>query len=311
MAKLTTTIAPAGPTVIQLLPAAILAAGEHPALSLHRSLENLCSVCSEAHVFSELAESRKNQAEMRIKNLNDLAELDPAAALDAYAELQSLPLCQDAGEYPKYLRTNVLGHGLTCIRDARAALRAGGAKGLDAALGNNSVGQARSIELHTKLQELDRLLFSLMICLGVNAIIKDKDVTSMADVGQRLARIRDELNAVNETRGLDAPPALAQAVNAAATSPAKRKKRKRPIRNDVRPLTVLENNTMEVVGRHHRNFAQAAVELNRDPKTVRQNYDRAQEKLARARGKPSRSVQAGTLPVDRRGGVTVSEIDRD
>ncbi len=85
----------------------------------------------------------------------------------------------------------------------------------------------------------------------------------------------------------------------------KRKKRKQPIHNDQRPLTAIENNTVEVVSRHKENFAQAAEELGRDAKTVRENWQRAMVKIAKFSGKPSRSVQASKLPSDRRGNPIV------
>lgn len=81
----------------------------------------------------------------------------------------------------------------------------------------------------------------------------------------------------------------------------KRKKRKRPLVNYERPLTTLEMKTLEVVGRHQQNFAAAAHELKRNPKTVKENYDRALAKSSRMAGKKSRSVKAGQIPMDRRG----------
>lgn len=79
----------------------------------------------------------------------------------------------------------------------------------------------------------------------------------------------------------------------------RRKKRKSPLVRIERPLTLIEVRTLEVVGRHGRNFAQAAQELKVDPKTVRENYERALKKMNRAT--TSRSVATTGLPNDRRG----------
>jgi hypothetical protein len=84
-------------------------------------------------------------------------------------------------------------------------MRAGGAKGLDAATQPNAAGQARSIELHTKLQDAEQVFVGLTIGVGDPRIIIDKDAASMADLGEWFARTRDEMGAVFETRGLDVP----------------------------------------------------------------------------------------------------------
>lgn len=90
-----------------------------------------------------------------------------------------------------------------------------------------------------------------------------------------------------------------------ATGERKRRRRKRPLGQLERPLTTLELHTLRVVGRHHQNFAAAARELNRNPKTVRENYTRALKKSNRIIGPNSRSVGASRLPEGRRGQTTI------
>lgn len=83
----------------------------------------------------------------------------------------------------------------------------------------------------------------------------------------------------------------------------KRRRRRRPLVLPDRPLTPLETHTVEVVSKQCQNFAAAAKELQRDAKTVRENYARAMRKMDRMLGKKSRSVAAQRLPTDRRGQV--------
>lgn len=89
--------------------------------------------------------------------------------------------------------------------------------------------------------------------------------------------------------------------------PKKRKARKRPPAQADRPLTLIETRTLEVVGRHGGNIAAAAREMHREPKTVRENYTRAMEKMNRLTKGTSRSVSAGGLPTDRRGQTQLSD----
>jgi arsenate reductase-like glutaredoxin family protein len=99
----------------------------------------------------------------------------------------------------------ILQDGHDACNQAREALRAGGAKGLDAATHPNAEGQARSIELHTKLQDAERVFVGLALGLASTIIIIDRDTATMADLRDWFARTRDEMRAVFETRGLDAP----------------------------------------------------------------------------------------------------------
>lgn len=86
----------------------------------------------------------------------------------------------------------------------------------------------------------------------------------------------------------------------------KRRKRKGPLVKQERALTPVEVRTIKVVSNHGGNFAAAALELGRNPKTVRENFKRAMEKTNRISGHKSRSVNASRLPEDHRGQVRVS-----
>lgn len=100
---------------------------------------------------------------------------------------------------------------------------------------------------------------------------------------------------------------LVQSMDGQSGKRKQSKRKRKPTLNKLeRPLTVLELHTLEVVGRHCRNFAAAAFELRRDPKTVRENYNRALNKSNRIAGHRSRSAHAGRLPEDRRGQPDIS-----
>lgn len=94
--------------------------------------------------------------------------------------------------------------------------------------------------------------------------------------------------------------------SAAATAIKPRRKRRRPPTSQVvKAFTPTETNSMAAVLNHGGNFAAAARELQRDPKTVRGNYDRAINKAAKINGRQSRSVGASQFPTDKRGQPTV------
>ncbi len=197
------------------------AVNEHPALTLYQAMNVLHMVCSHASAFRELAERRERAQAMQLNVLNigakiasdranELAragaprEQQWTALTEEMDRVNDSPPSNEPAEYTKSLQ-DVLDHGRKCCERARAALRAGGAKGLDAATRPNVAGQARSIELHTKLQDAERVLIWLTIGVGDPRIVIDKDAASMADLGAWFARTHDELGAVFETRGLDAP----------------------------------------------------------------------------------------------------------
>ena len=80
--------------------------------------------------------------------------------------------------------------------------------------------------------------------------------------------------------------------------PRQRRKRNAPKEKVVRALTLAESNSASTVAKHGGNIAAAARELGRDPKTVRENAERARSKLTVKR--VSRSVDTGRIPRDRR-----------
>lgn len=200
---------------------------EHPALTLFHALNALHTVCSNAGAFRELAERRAKSREMQLNFLNLRAKIasdraNELARAGAPMDQQRAALSEgmdpandpqpsnEPVEYTKSLRENILDHGQTWCERARAAMWAGGAKGLDAATQANAAGQARSIELHTKLQDVERVFVGLTIGVGDPRIIIDKDAASMADLGEWFARTRDEMGAVFETRGLDGDDLIAR-----------------------------------------------------------------------------------------------------
>jgi hypothetical protein len=196
---------------------------EHPALALFHALNALHTVCSNAHLFQELAEQRKRASEMRLKDLNVVAKVASdranerarrgASVRDVFAAFEDLekakselPRPAEPPGYAEQLSQTVLEPGRECCARARDALRAGGAQGLDRATHPNAAGQARSIELHTKLQDAERVFVGLTMGLGNTRTVIDKDAESMATLGEYFGRVRDEMGAVFETRGLDASP---------------------------------------------------------------------------------------------------------
>lgn len=209
----------------QLAP--VQATPEHPVLTLCHALNALHMVCSSANLFRELAERRERAREVQLHFLsigakiasdraNELAragapcEQQWAALTEGMDRANDPPPSSEPAEYTKSLRESVLNHGPTWCEQARAALRAGGAKGLDAATHPNAAGQTRSIELHTKLQDAERVFVGLTVGVGDPRIIIDKDAEIMADLGEWFARTRDELGAVFETRGLDGDDLIAR-----------------------------------------------------------------------------------------------------
>ncbi len=199
-------------------------ATEHPALTLFHALNALHTVCSNAGAFRELAERRAHASRLQMAMLRTMSDAEMrrpeaksstgAASAEDCARIikdklapiaNAPPPSNEPAEYTKSLREDVLDHGRAWCERARAAMRVGGAKGLDAATHPNAAGQARSIELHTKLQDAERVFVGLTIGVGNPRIIIDQDAENMAALGEWFASTRDELRAVIETRGLDAP----------------------------------------------------------------------------------------------------------
>lgn len=195
-------------------PPEVTATPEHPALTLFGALNGLHVTCSNAGAFRLLADTRRKKEEAREQILNlranaanarSRAGADAAEVAREFAQLDKLatsPPTPELTESMEPLRRGLATGREWCER-ARAALRAGGAKGLDAATQPNAAGQARSIELHTRLGELERAFVGLEVGLADPRIIILKEVERMADLGVWFGRTRDELRAVIELRGVD------------------------------------------------------------------------------------------------------------
>ena len=94
----------------------------------------------------------------------------------------------------------------------------------------------------------------------------------------------------------DAVTALGHFRSKIKVTATKRRKRRRPPTTQVeKALTPTEFNSMTAVANHGGNFAAAARELQRDPKTVRENNARGHKKFPK-----SRSIDTVRLPRDRR-----------
>ena len=140
--------------------------GEHPALQLFHALTGLGNTCSHARLFRDLAERRERASNARSKLLDVAAKAatdranqrvqEGVPSMEAMGQemrdlndLAAKPIpSNEPAEYTKTLR-DILGTGRSWCGQAREALRAGGAKGLDAATTPNAAGQPRSIEIHT------------------------------------------------------------------------------------------------------------------------------------------------------------------
>jgi hypothetical protein len=288
----------------------------HPPLMLMRELNNLQILGSNSSLFRKLKADRDGHAAMRMQFLGILKNsaneranrfireggkrLDALGEFAACDEWAATPPQPDNPELVEILRDN-LERQQQCVKRARHAIREGGAKVLDSATKPNAAGQPRSIELNITMQDAEKVLSGMMIGIANPQFSIDKGIEDLIDLHGRFNRAHDELGAVVETVGLTAPE------SAKAGSIAPKRKRKRPVATRQRPMTVLETRTLEVVGRHRGNYAKAARELNRDPKTVRENYERAFEK---AHGMlNTRSVKATRLPTDSRGNQDVEDED--
>ena len=88
-------------------------------------------------------------------------------------------------------------------------------------------------------------------------------------------------------------------------SKPKRRRRKASTVKMEKPVTEVENRTIHIVAKHGGNVSAAAAELGKNPKTVRENWNRGMRKLRAIAGAGSRSVGASRLPLDRRGQDTI------
>ena len=205
---------------------------EHPALSLFRSLNELHTVCSNARLFRDLAERRTEARALRLSILNALGHAasqranertrEGGTATEAFAEFEDViqaasdpPPSNEPAEYTEALR-GVVDNGTMWCNRAREALRAGGADGMDAALTPGTA--ARSTEIGVKLREAHSVFVGLLVGVDDPRFIIDTDAEAMTRLGEWFGRTRDELGAVSETRGLDAPPAPPPATAAEASA---------------------------------------------------------------------------------------------
>lgn len=93
-----------------------------------------------------------------------------------------------------------------------------------------------------------------------------------------------------------------------ATKPPKsQRRRKRPTVKVLKPLTVIELETIHAVSEHGGNVTAAAKALRRDPSTVKENLVRAMTKTQSATDRQGVSVRAQRLPTDRRGTEQVAD----
>ena len=102
---------------------------------------------------------------------------------------------------------------------------------------------------------------------------------------QRTQQQIQDLHRLKILEGVDA--IISNSAIGGRVTKATRKKRRPPSIKPVKPLTDVETNTLTAVTKHGGNIAAAAKDLDRDPKTVRENYNRGMTKL---NIKKSRSV---------------------
>lgn len=195
--------------------------GEDSAWRLFLALNALQGICTNARLFRELAERRERTWATRLHLLNVNARTASdhanklaragapvqeqwAALTEGVDRANNVPPAEESAAGIKALQ-DLLNAAHSWSERAREATRAGGARWLDAATQPNVAGQSRSIELHTKLQEAERVFVGLKSGVSDPRTIIDKHAASMAELGEWFARTRDELGAVFEMRGLDAP----------------------------------------------------------------------------------------------------------
>ncbi len=159
----------------------------HPATALTDSLDALVVHFSNARIFRDLAERRNHLAETHLNIAN-------AVGIQA----GEAPHSNELPELAEQLRRRVLNPASAACERARAALRAGAAAWLDGS-------GVRSVELLTTLREAEQVLVALSMGVGDPRVIIDRDAARMDEIGERFARTRDEVVAVLETRGLEAP----------------------------------------------------------------------------------------------------------
>lgn len=166
----------------------------NPTHSLFVALNGLHIACSNAHLFQELADRRQQAKEMYLGLLNAAQQASPKVL----SVLPKLSKPDESLEYRQQLRKVLDQTAEWCTR-SKDALRAGGADEWVERTTNNSNGQSRAIELHTKLSETDSVLLGLRLGIdNSNLLIRDA-ANSMADMGTWFKHARDELQAILET----------------------------------------------------------------------------------------------------------------
>jgi len=194
---------------------------EHPAITLWGALNRLHGLFFISHEFRKMAERRTQASDTRLKNLNALASVASkrmterrragASFEEAMGEMSEVNKIADEPimpiESPEYIKSlgEQLQAGKHLTEQAREALRAGGAMGLDAETRPNAAGQPRSIELHTKLADADRLFAGLSIAIVNPSIQMEQSAEEMDGLGKWFGKTREELGAVLELHGVDAP----------------------------------------------------------------------------------------------------------
>lgn len=202
-------------------------ATQHPALQLLHALNGLQATCSNVHLFRNLSERRAKMGRFdeQARALVLEARLqDCESPIEAFAAVADAPSPRPpSNEPPQMLRQ--LGEVLARLRrgceEAKDAIRAGGADGLDSALAPNAAGQPRSIEMVFKLGQTERVTTGLDVALNVPTLLMNDNVDRLVELSDWFALARDELAAVLETRGLDAPARVVEAAGPAR--PAERR----------------------------------------------------------------------------------------
>ncbi len=195
---------------------------EHPARTLLHALNGLGTVYVNAHLFRNLADSR-NRAKERHREMKDVLIQESLHQVNSMTlngatrkeqwdamrasedAIQELRLPSEPAQCTEALLENVLNPGLKCCKVARTAIQGEGTKGLDAATLPNASGQTRTIELHTKLQEIELVFARLVVGISDPRFILDHDIARLVELGNWFALARDELVAVIEMHGLDGP----------------------------------------------------------------------------------------------------------
>lgn len=190
----------------------------HPAWKLLMALYSLVSACRNARVFGEYADEVKERRNWWIEQTNLISRqeserahkrvLEGTPKHEAYAPVRELMKASQTRprialhSERKQAFERVVKNGLSCCEAANEALRAGGAKGLDAALEPGTA--RRSIELGAKLREAESAFTGLSSILIMPEVLIDEYVQALENLGPWFETSGNELSAVMEQFGLDA-----------------------------------------------------------------------------------------------------------